>query len=81
MYNLYLGNVTYKQEAFTFSLLFVVISSTRLIYMIIFYKNFPNSPWLVSGVMLFINATLFYSWGKEYLLLYVGLDKIDFDIL
>ena len=73
--------MTYKQEAFTFSLLFLMISSTRLIFIIIFCENYPNAPWMVSGVMLFINGALFYSWGKEYVSLYVGLDKIDLDTI
>ena len=69
----------YKQHVFTASLLFVVISSARLLYLFSFYESYPNMPWQVSGFMLFLNAMLFYAWGKEYLSLYVGLDKIDLD--
>ena len=78
-YLLFLDTETYKQHLFTASFFIIVISSARLLYTFIFCESYPNLPWQISGFMLFLNVILFYAWGKEYLSLYVGLDKIDLD--
>ena len=64
---------------FTATLLTLLVSGARLLYLIYFFENYPHVPWQVSGFMLFSYMIFISILGKEYMALYVGLDKIDLD--
>ena len=69
----------YKQKVFTATLLAILASGARLLYLFSFFGTYPSVPWQVIGFMLFSCILFFAILGKEYLSLYVGLDKIDLD--